>query len=55
MATLSPITALSPLDGRYHSKLAALRPYFSEFALIHYRVQVEIEWFKALSYEPTIT
>ena len=52
MTTLSPLTALSPLDGRYHSKLAALRPYFSEFALIHYRVQVEIEWFKALSDEP---
>ena len=55
MNSLSPLTALSPLDGRYHSKLVALRPYFSELALIRYRVQVEVEWFKALSYEPTIT
>lgn len=53
--SLSPLTALSPLDGRYHSKVAALQPYFSELALIRHRVQVEIEWFKALSYEPAIT
>ena len=51
----STLIALSPLDGRYHSKVVALRPYFSELALIRYRVQVEIEWFKALSHEPTIT
>ena len=50
----SPITALSPLDGRYHSKVEPLRFYFSEFALIRYRVQVEVEWFKALSNEPAI-
>jgi adenylosuccinate lyase len=55
MSNLSPLIALSPLDGRYHSKVVALRPYFSELALIRYRVQVEIEWFKALSYEPAIT
>ena len=42
------LTALSPLDGRYSAKVAALRPYFSEFALIRYRVYLEIEWFKAL-------
>lgn len=48
------ITALSPLDGRYHSKVEALRFYFSEFALIRYRVLVEVEWLKALSNEPTI-
>ena len=54
MSTLSPLIALSPLDGRYHSKVVTLRPYFSELALIRYRVQVEIEWFKALSHEPTI-
>ncbi|MCH6584664.1 MAG: adenylosuccinate lyase [Proteobacteria bacterium] len=52
--SLSPLTALSPLDGRYYSKVAALRPYFSELALIRYRVQLEIEWFKALSHEPAI-
>jgi adenylosuccinate lyase len=47
--TLSTITALSPLDGRYASKVAALRPLLSEFGLMHRRVQVEIEWFIALS------
>ena len=46
---LSPITALSPLDGRYQDRLSLLRQYFSEFALIRYRVKVEIEWLKALS------
>ena len=51
---LSSLTALSPLDGRYHGKVAALRPFFSEFALIRYRVLVEIEWLKALSREPEI-
>jgi len=51
----SPLTALSPLDGRYHGKVSALRPYFSEYALIRYRVQIEIEWFKALSREPEIS
>ncbi|MEK7768404.1 MAG: adenylosuccinate lyase, partial [Pseudomonadota bacterium] len=51
----SPLTALSPLDGRYHGKVAALRPCFSEYALIRYRVQIEIEWFKALSREPAIS
>lgn len=51
----SSITALSPLDGRYQSKVEPLRSYFSEFALIRYRVQVEVAWFKALSNEPTLT
>ena len=46
---LSALTALSPLDGRYAAKVAALRPLMSEFALMHRRVQVEIEWFIALS------
>jgi adenylosuccinate lyase len=50
----SAITALSPLDGRYHSKVEPLRFYFSEFALIRYRVQVEVSWLKALSDEPGI-
>jgi len=45
----SPLTALSPLDGRYASKLAALRPLLSEYGLMHRRVQVEVEWFIALS------
>jgi adenylosuccinate lyase len=46
---LSPLTALSPLDGRYAGKLAALRPLLSEYGLMHRRVQVEVEWFIALS------
>ncbi|MBS4096390.1 MAG: adenylosuccinate lyase [Sulfuricella sp.] len=51
---LSSLTALSPLDGRYHNKVAGLRAYFSEFALIRHRVLVEIEWLKALSREAAI-
>jgi adenylosuccinate lyase len=43
------LTALSPLDGRYASKVEALRPIFSEFGLMHRRVQVEIEWLLALA------
>lgn len=46
---LTALTALSPLDGRYAAKLAALRPLLSEFGLMHRRVQVEVEWFIALS------
>lgn len=45
----STLTALSPLDGRYASRLAPLRPLLSEFGLMHRRVQVEVEWFIALS------
>ena len=45
----SPLTALSPLDGRYHSKVASLRTIFSEFGLIRRRVQVEVAWLNALS------
>ena len=43
------LSALSPLDGRYAAKVAALRPLLSEFGLMHRRVQVEVEWFMALS------
>ena len=46
---LSSLSALSPLDGRYATKVAALRPLLSEFGLMHRRVQVEVEWFIALS------
>ncbi len=46
--TLSPLTALSPLDGRYHRQTVPLAPYFSELALIRYRVRVEVEYFIAL-------
>ncbi len=44
----SPLTAVSPIDGRYHSKTAQLAQYFSEYALIRYRVNVEVEYFIAL-------
>ncbi len=46
---LSSLTALSPVDGRYASKTSSLRPYFSEYGLIKYRVLVEIRWLQALS------
>ncbi len=52
--TLTALTAISPLDGRYHGKVDALRNYFSEFGLIRYRVLIEIEWLKALSTEAGI-
>jgi adenylosuccinate lyase len=52
--TLSALTALSPLDGRYHGKVDALRGHFSEFGLIRYRLLIEIEWLKALSNEAGI-
>ncbi len=53
--TLSALSALSPLDGRYHGKVDALRGHFSEFGLIKYRVLIEIEWLKALSQENGIS
>ena len=45
---LDPLTAISPIDGRYRSKTEPLASYFSEFALIRYRVRVEVEYFIAL-------
>ena len=48
------LLALSPLDGRYAGKVAALRPIFSEFGLIKARVRVEVEWLLALADEPGI-
>ncbi|MCC4632925.1 adenylosuccinate lyase [Xanthomonas dyei] len=50
----SALLALSPLDGRYASKVDALRPIFSEYGLIKARVKVEIEWLLALAAEPGI-
>ena len=46
---LSPLTALSPVDGRYGSRTAALRSIASEFGLVRYRVAVEVAWLKALA------
>jgi adenylosuccinate lyase len=51
---LSPLTAISPLDGRYAAQVDALRVYFSESALIRYRVRVEIEWLVALAADSSI-
>ncbi|HXZ91464.1 MAG TPA: adenylosuccinate lyase [Burkholderiales bacterium] len=50
----SPLSALSPLDGRYASSADRLRPYFSEHSLIRTRVRVEIAWLRALAAEPAI-
>ncbi|MDE1989036.1 MAG: adenylosuccinate lyase [Betaproteobacteria bacterium] len=50
----SPLTALSPLDGRYSDRLDPLRPFFSEYALIRFRTLIEIEWLKALARHPGI-
>jgi len=46
---LNSLTALSPIDGRYGDKTKVLRPYFSEYALIYYRVLVEIRWYQYLA------
>ena len=48
MMHLSPLSAISPLDGRYRNKVASLAAYFSEYALIRYRLQVEVEYLIAL-------
>ena len=46
---LSPLSAISPIDGRYHNKVNELAPYFSEYGLFKYRVWIEIEYFISLS------
>lgn len=46
---LNPLTAISPIDGRYFDAVQPLAPYFSEFGLMRYRIQVEIEYLIALS------
>ncbi|HSG50501.1 MAG TPA: adenylosuccinate lyase, partial [Rheinheimera sp.] len=46
---LNALTAISPVDGRYGSKTAELRNYFSEFGLIKYRVMVEVRWLQKLA------
>ena len=51
---LTPLNALSPLDGRYQAKMDPLRACFSEYALISHRTLVEVEWLKALAAEPTL-
>lgn len=51
---LTPLTAISPVDGRYADKTQALRAIFSEYGLIRYRVEVEIRWLEALAQHPAI-
>jgi adenylosuccinate lyase len=52
---LSSLTAVSPLDGRYGGKTADLRPIFSEFGLIRYRVMVEVRWLQCLARHPGVS
>ncbi len=52
---LTQLTALSPLDGRYAARTAPLRQYLSEFALIRYRVLIEVRWLQHLADDPAIT
>jgi len=49
------LTAISPIDGRYGNKVDSLRPIFSEYGLIRYRVEVEVRWLQALAAESKIT
>ena len=53
--SLSPLTAVSPIDGRYGGKTDMLRTVFSEFGLIRYRVMVEVRWLQQLSAHAAIT
>jgi adenylosuccinate lyase len=55
MKTLTPLTALSPVDGRYAGKLSTLRPILSEFGLMQRRVRVEMAWLIALAEAPQLT
>ena len=48
-SSLSSLTAISPIDGRYAKATASLRPIFSEFGLIHSRVKVEVTWLLQLT------
>src|SRR4249920_1036289 len=52
--SLSSLTAISPVDGRYADKCEALRPIFSEYGLIRQRIRVEALWLKSLAMEPGI-
>jgi adenylosuccinate lyase len=54
MPPLSALSALSPLDGRYHKQLEPLRAHFSEAALFQHRITIEIRWLLALAQDPAI-
>lgn len=51
----NPLLSISPLDGRYRNKCEELAPYFSEFGLMRFRVQVEVKWLQKLAATSTIT
>ena len=51
---LEPLTAISPIDGRYADKTSDLRAIFSEYGLIRHRVLVEVRWLQALAAHPGI-
>jgi adenylosuccinate lyase len=51
---LTPLTAISPIDGRYFAKTAALRPLFSEYGLFRFRILIEIRWLQSLATQPLI-
>lgn len=53
--SLSPLTAVSPIDGRYYEKTSPLNAFFSEFALIYHRIIVEIRWLESLAEHPKLT
>ncbi len=53
-STSSPLTALSPVDGRYQDRVSALREFFTELGLIRLRIRVEVAWLEALAAEPRV-
>lgn len=55
MLDISPLNSLSPLDGRYHAKLAEVRPVASEYGLMYYRLIVEIRWLLVLADQTELT
>ncbi len=48
ITTINALTAISPIDGRYAGACHKMRPYFSEYALMRFRVHVELTWFQTL-------
>jgi adenylosuccinate lyase len=53
--TFDNLTSISPIDGRYSDKTSSLKPIFSEFGLIKYRLLIEVSWLETLSKNPHIT
>ncbi len=49
LPTFTPLTAVTPIDGRYADKVSNLRPYFSEYGLIYHRVMIEVRWFQFIA------